>query len=297
MNYAIETTNLTKFYGKARGITDVTFQVKVGEVFGFLGPNGAGKTTTIRLLLNLLKPTSGQVSIMGLDANSDSFQSKQFCGAVFSEPSFYGKLTGRANLNLLQSYHAQGNKYSQSLADRLAIDLDRPVHSYSRGTRQKLAIVQALSHDPKVLILDEPTSGLDPLIQQEFYKILSELRDAGTSIFLSSHILSEVDRLCDRVGIIKEGSLIELKDIADLRRQQIRRIQVVLDREANTNDFQTEGLEILNLSGRSAELLVSGEIKSLINHLNTLPIENIIFPEASLEDTFNKFYQHSDVEV
>ena len=226
-----------------------------------------------------------------------SIPSRQNSSAVFSEPSFYGKLTGRANLNLLQSYHAQGNKYSQSLADRLAIDLDRPVHSYSRGTRQKLAIVQALSHDPKVLILDEPTSGLDPLIQQEFYKILSELKNAGISIFLSSHILSEVDRLCDRVGIIKEGSLIELKDIADLRRQQIRRIQVILDREVNTSDFQTEGLEILNLSGRSAELLVSGEIKSLINHLNTLPIENIVFPEASLEDTFNKFYEHSDVEA
>ena len=296
MNYAIQTTNLTKVYGKARGITDVTFHVQVGEVFGFLGPNGAGKTTTIRLLLNLLKPTSGQVSIMELDANSDSFRTRQFCGAVFSEPSFYGKLTGLENLSLLQSYHSQGKLYSRTLAERLDVDLERPVHSYSRGTRQKLAIVQALSHHPKVLILDEPTSGLDPLIQQEFYKILMELKDAGVSIFLSSHILSEVDRLCDRVGIIKEGSLIELKDVADLRRQQIRRIQVILNREVNASDFQTEGLEILNFSGRSAELLVSGEIKSLINHLNTLPIENVIFPEASLEDTFNKFYEHPESE-
>ena len=219
MTYAIETDNLTKFYGKSRGIIGITLQVQVGEIFGFLGPNGAGKTTTIRLLMNLLKPTSGKVSIMGLDADSDSFKARQFCGVVFSEPSFYGKLTGRENLNLLQGYHSQGNKHSETLADRLEINLDRPVHSYSRGTRQKLAIVQALSHDPKVLILDEPTSGLDPLVQQEFYMILKEQKENGVSVFLSSHILSEVDRLCDRVGIIKDGSLIELKDVAELRRR------------------------------------------------------------------------------
>lgn len=294
MNYAIETKNLTKFYGKFRGIIGVSIQVQEGEVFGFLGPNGAGKTTTIRLLVNLLKPTSGEATIMGLDTYTQSFEARQYCGVVFSEPSFYGKLTGRANLNLLQSYHIHGNEYSQELSERLELDLDRPVHSYSRGTRQKLAIVQALAHKPRVLILDEPTSGLDPLIQHEFYKILAEQKKIGITVFLSSHILSEVDRLCDRVGIIKEGSLIELKDVEDLRRQQVRRLQVVLNREANFSDFDIEGLDITNLSGRTAELLVSGTVKSLIRQLNTLPIENIIFPEASLEDTFAKFYQTSE---
>ena len=250
MDNAIETHGLTKYYGKSRGVVGLALEVPQGVVFGFLGPNGAGKTTTIRLLLNLLQPTSGSATVLGMDVGSQSLEVRRACGVVSSDSAFYESLSGRAHLALMQSHHngaVPPRRYA--LAERLGLDLDRPVKAYSHGTKQKLAIVQALAHNPQLLILDEPTSGLDPLVQQEFFKLLLEERDRGVTVFFSSHVLSEVDRLCDRVGIIREGVLVATLDVDELHRQQVRRMEVTLSRDASPEDFVLEGVTVVACEG------------------------------------------------
>ena len=290
MDNAIETHGLTKFYGVNRGVVDLDLEVREGEVFGFLGPNGAGKTTTIRLLLNLLQPTSGSATVLGMDVASRSLDVRRACGVVSSDSAFYESLSGRSHLALMQSHHNGGSNRGDEVAERLGLDLDRPVKHYSHGNRQKLAIVQALAHSPQVLILDEPTSGLDPLVQQEFFRLLLEERDRGVTVFFSSHVLSEVDRLCDRVGIIRDGDLAATLDVDELHRQQVRRMEVTLSRDASPDDFALEGVTVVACEGRHAELQVAGQVGALIAHLATLPVDDIVFPEASLEDTFTRFY-------
>jgi ABC-2 type transport system ATP-binding protein len=287
---AIETLGLTKLYGQARGIQNLDLQVRQGEVFGFLGPNGASKTTTIRLLLNLLQPTRGSAMIMGMDVAKQSVDVRRVCGVVSGEPAFFDSLSGRAHLAMMQSYHAKGGSRTEELAERLSFDLDRPVRSYSHGNKQKLAIIQALSHQPQLLILDEPTGGLDPLVQREFYKILAEEKARGVTVFFSSHVLSEVERICDRVGIIREGELVALLDVNDLHKQQVRHMEVTLNRDVDVSEFQLEGVEIVHCEGHHIELKVSGGLGALLQHLAALPVEDIVFPEASLEDTFTEFY-------
>jgi ABC-2 type transport system ATP-binding protein len=290
MDNAIETQGLTKLYGQARGIQDLDLQVRQGEVFGFLGPNGSGKTTTIRLLLNLLQPTRGSATIMGMDVVTRSVDVRRVCGVVSGEPAFFESLSGRAHLAMTQSYHDKGGSRTDELATRLGLDLDRPVRSYSHGNKQKLAILQALAHEPQLLILDEPTGALDPLVQREFYKILAEEKVRGVTVFFSSHILTEVERICDRVGIIREGGLVALLDVNDLHKQQVRSMAVTLNRDVDPTEFQLDGVEVAHYEGRYIELKVSGDVGALIQHLATLPVENIVFPEASLEDTFTEFY-------
>ena len=290
MGNAVETHGLTKYYGKNRGVVDLDLEVREGEVFGFLGPNGAGKTTTIRLLLNLLQPTSGSATVLGMDVAAQSIDVRRACGVVFSDSSFYESLSGRAHLALMQSHHNGAEHRGEEAAERLGLDLDRPVKQYSHGNKQKLAIVQALAHSPRLLVLDEPTSGLDPLVQQEFFKLLEEERDRGVTIFFSSHVLSEVDRLCDRVGIIREGVLAATLDVDELHRQQVRRMEVTLSRDASPEDFALDGVTVVACEGRRAELQVAGQVGVLIGHLATLPVDDIVFPEASLEDTFTRFY-------
>ena len=290
MDNAIETHGLTKYYGVNRGVVGLDLQVRQGEVFGFLGPNGAGKTTTIRLLLNLLQPTGGGATVLGMDVAAQSLAVRRACGVVSSDPAFYESLSGRAHLALMQSHHNGGEHRGDEIAERLSLDLDRPVKHYSHGNRQKLAIVQALAHSPRLLILDEPTTGLDPLVQQEFFKLLLEERDRGVTVFFSSHVLSEVDRLCDRVGIIRDGVLAATLDVDELHRRQVRRMEVTLSRDASPDDFAFEGVTVIACEGRRAELEVSGRVGALIGHLAKLPLEDLVFPEASLEDTFTRFY-------
>ena len=287
---AIATHGLTKFYGQSRGIEDIDLEVRRGEIFGFLGPNGAGKTTTIRLLLDLLRPTRGHAEVFGMDTRRYSLGVRRRVGYISGDISLFEAMKGRELVTLLDRFHGGGARVDE-LASRLGLDLDRPISSYSRGMKQKLAIIQALSHDPDLLILDEPTMGLDPLVQQQFYDIMDEFRSAGKTVFLSSHILHEVERVCDRIGIVKEGRLVDVEEVMDLKRKKVRRLEVVLDRDVRAEDVALDGVEVISLDGPRAELAVRGHAKGLLAHLARLPIEDFVFPEATLEETFMTFYR------
>jgi ABC-2 type transport system ATP-binding protein len=225
-----------------------------------------------------------------MDVVADSLAVRRACGVVSGEPAFYESFTGRKHLALVQSYHTNSGDRVADLVERLGLDLDRPIRAYSRGMKQKLAIIQALAHRPQVLILDEPTLGLDPLVQQEFYRILAEEKARGVTVFLSSHILSEVERVCDRVGIVRQGFLAAVLDVGELHRHRVRPMEVTLERDASPEDFRLEGVEVVRCEGRHVELRVSGNVAAVVRHLATLPLTDVVFPEASLEDTFTAFY-------
>ena len=286
----IRTSGLTKFYGRVRGIEDLDLEVRKGEIFGFLGPNGAGKTTAIRLLLGLLHPTRGRAEVLGQEAGS--IEARQRIGYVPGEVAFYEGMTGEELLGLLGRFHRGDHRERQEyLARCLDLDLKRPIRGYSRGMKQKLAVIQALRHDPDLLILDEPTLGLDPLVQREFYTLLMEEKGRGKTVFLSSHILPEVERVADRVGIVREGHLAAVEDVGALKLKKVRRLQLWLREEVPAQALELEGVEVLSRQGKHLELAVHGHIERLLPWLSRLPVEEMVFAEASLEDTFMKFYK------
>ncbi|MFQ5860332.1 MAG: ABC transporter ATP-binding protein [Dehalococcoidia bacterium] len=292
---AIATYGLIKYYGPIRGIEDLDLQVDQGEIFGFLGPNGAGKTTTIRLLLDLIRPTRGRAQILGFDVHSQSLQVRRSVGVIPSDPVFFDSLRGREHLALLESFHGpMDTERVARLAQRFDLDLDRPIRAYSRGMRQKLAIIQALAHDPALLLLDEPTMGLDPLMQQEFYRALQEEQAQGKTVFLSSHMLPEVERVCDRVAIVRDGHLVAVEHVAELKRRRVRKMEVLLQRDAHPEDFAVDGVQVLRCEGPRAELAVTGHVAAVIQRLSSLPLEDLVFPEPTLEDVFFQFYSGSE---
>jgi len=210
----IETQGLTKYYGKTRGIEDLNLSVKEGEIFGFLGPNGAGKTTTLRLLLDLIHPSSGQAKIFGLDSHKDNLEIKQRIGYIPGELNLYRNMRGRDLLNYLaRFYNGLDSVFIIGLTKRFKLDLERKIKTYSKGMKQMLGVIQAFMNDPDLLILDEPTSGLDPFMQQEIYNLFRETKEKGKTIFLSSHNLYEIQKICDRVGIVREGHLVAIENI------------------------------------------------------------------------------------
>ena len=288
----IKTYGLTKYYGKICGIKSLDLEVDKGEIFGFLGPNGAGKTTTIRLLLDLIRPTRGQAEVFGLDTHRNSLEIRRCLGYVPGDVVLYDGMTGGEFLALMGSFH-QGHdgRRLKELQERLELDLSRQTRAYSKGMKQKLAIIQAFMNDPKLLILDEPTLGLDPLMQRQFYDLLLEEKSRGKTIFLSSHILPEVERVCDRVGIVRGGHLVDIELVADLKRKKIRRMHLIFSREMAQDELKLKGVDIISIKGKQVELKVHGEIPSLLKQLCQLPIEDMSFPEASLEDTFMEFYE------
>ncbi len=289
MNAAIRTFGLTKLYGPVTGIEDLDLEVHEGEVFGFLGPNGAGKTTTIRLLLGLLRPTRGRADIFGLDSKRDSLEVRRRVGYISGEVSLFESMRGQELLDLLGSFSG-GSSREKELAERLQLDLSRPIRAYSRGMKQKLAIIQALSHSPDLLILDEPTTGLDPLVQQEFYNMMKETKQEGKTVFLSSHFLHEVERVCDRIGIVRDGRLVDIEEVSVLKRKKVRRLELQLTRDVTPQDLALDGAEVIRIDGTRAELAVHGNLRNLLIHLAALPVEDFVFPEASLEETFMRFY-------
>jgi len=283
----IEIKNLTKYYGKIKGIEDVSFSVKKGEIFGFLGPNGAGKTTTIRTLLGFLKPTSGNAYIFGLDIDEDGIEIKQDVGYIPGDLTLYGHLTGRQFLNYFISLRDSDMYLLDELLSIFEVPLDRKIKGYSKGMKQKLGIIQAFMHDPELVIMDEPTAGLDPLLQQEFYKFLKKEKNKGRTMFFSSHILSEVDKVCDRVAIIRNGSLVALEDVDTLKNKKGKIIRVKI--KENSSKFK--GPKQIKVKDGWIQFVASDDIDCWIKKLARYTILDIEINEFSLEDIFIRYYE------
>jgi ABC-2 type transport system ATP-binding protein len=285
--------NLTKSYGRARGVVDLDLTVRSGEVFGFLGPNGAGKTTTIRTMLDLIRPTSGRVLIFGLDARTDGVAVRRGVGYLPGDLRLYEHLTPRE----LLSYFAALRKLStlaeaERLATRLELELDRPVAALSRGNRQKVGLVQAFMHRPQLLVLDEPTSGLDPLVQQTFYELAREAVAEGRTIFLSSHVISEVQHVADRVGLVREGRLVLVDSVENLRAHAFTRIEVTFDAPPPATAFDdVPGIRALERRGNVVLFALQGEIDPLLKALARYRVVALDSHEADLEDVFLSLYR------
>jgi ABC-2 type transport system ATP-binding protein len=284
---AIETKNLTKFYGKNKGIENLTFSVKKGEIFGFLGPNGSGKTTTIRTLLGLLKPTSGEAYIFGRSIRDDIVEIKKNIGYIPGDLNLYGHLTGKQFLDYFISLRDTNTTLLDELLHLFEIPSDRIIKEYSKGMKQKLGIIQAFMDDPEIVIMDEPTSGLDPLLQQSFYEFLKKEKTKGRTIFFSSHVLSEIDKICDRVAIIRDGSLVALEDIETLKRKRGKIIKAKI--KENSETFP--GPEDMKIKDDWIQFVVSDNIDQWIKKLAKFTILDLEISEFNLEDIFIHYYE------
>ncbi len=290
MSDVIEVVDLTKSYGPRRGVVELNFSVHEGEAFGFLGPNGAGKTTTIRTLLGLLRPTSGRATVFGLDAWRDAPELHRRLSYVGSDPGFLGELTGGDQLDVLAALRGLERGAWRRLAERLELDPTIPVRKLSRGNRQKIAVVAAfMGHEP-LLVLDEPTTGLDPLMQREFLALLAEIRAGGRTVFLSSHNLPEVERSCDRVGIIREGRLIEISTVQALLAEHWRSVNLVLGAPAPAGTFDLENVEVVTASSRDVHLMVRGDVNPLLRRLGSLSVVDVSITTPDVEDVFLRYY-------
>ena len=289
----IETERLTKSYGSARGVEDVTFSVGGGEVFGFLGPNGAGKTTTIRTLLDLLHPTSGSARIFGLDSQRESVAIRSRLGNLPGDFGYGKGASGREALALLARLRGiEGIGRAEALAKRFRADLDRPLGQLSRGNRQKVGLILATFHEPELLILDEPTSGLDPLMQEEFLALVGEERERGCAVFISSHELDEVERVCDRVGIVRGGRLIAVERIADLLGKAKRRVRLELSEPADLAELKAlSGVSELTVEGRRASFLIGGDLDQAIKAIAGHSVADIEIAHPTLEEVFLTYYE------
>ncbi|GCF11452.1 ABC transporter ATP-binding protein [Dictyobacter arantiisoli] len=295
MERLIEVTNLTKTYGKQRGILNVSFDITEGEVFGFLGPNGAGKTTTIRTLMGFLKPDSGQAQIGGFDCWKQSTAVKRLVGYLPGEFSFDPALTGAQILTYLGNLRGGVDQaYVRQLCERLDLDLTKRFRAYSRGNKQKIGLVQAFMHKPRLLILDEPTGGLDPLNQQEFYHMIAEVHADGRTVFLSSHILPEVEHTCSRIGIIREGQLIQMDMVSKLK--DIKQNDVLIRFASPASPAWFKDIPgVLTVEpepdGTELHLTVQGELQSIIQVAAEHQAIHFATQEPNLEEIFLRFYQ------
>ena len=290
---AIAADRLTKLYGTDRGVTELTFVVDEGEVFGYLGPNGAGKTTTIRLLLDLVRPTSGSVRVLGLDPRRDSVALRSRLGVVPGDLRLYERLTGREIVRYFSALRgAVPGLEVDALAERLDADLDRPVRSLSKGSRQKIGLIQALVHRPELLILDEPTSGLDPLVQEQVLDLLREAVAEGRTVFLSSHALSEVQRVADRVAIIRDGRLELVEDVESLRAHALGRVVVSFAQLPPAGAFDgIPGVRETGRHGTVVTLALDGPADPLVKALARYEVVGLDSHEADLEDVFLALYR------
>jgi ABC-2 type transport system ATP-binding protein len=291
----IEVDRLTKTYGGKRGIKDVSFQVEEGEVFGFLGPNGAGKTTTIRILMALLRADSGTARIAGLDCWNQTVEIKRLVGYVPGEPSLDPNLTGGQILEFFAHLHdGVDQSYLKELIKRFDLDTSRKFRQYSTGNKRKVVLIQAFMHRPRVLILDEPTSGLDPLNQHEFDRMVKEVRDEGRTVFLSSHILSEVEKTCTRVAIIRAGSIVRIGGVAEVTAIKRYVMTITFGDAVPVDVFKTlEGVvEVEALDqGHTVRLTMQGPADSVIKAAARYPVVSLTSHEPSLEDIFLRYYE------
>lgn len=282
----IETKNLSKFYGNVKGVESLSFSVESGEIFGFLGPNGAGKTTTIRTLLGFLKPTDGKGFIFGKDITKNSVEILKNVGYIPGELSLYEHLTGQQFLDYFSNIRNTDLPLLDELLEIFELPLERKIKGYSRGMKQKLGIIQAFMDDPKLVIMDEPTSGLDPILQQKFYKFLKDEKRKGRTMFFSSHILSEVDKICDRVGIIRQGRIVALESIDKLKQKSGKKIRLKI-KEDNKNFLGPEDTKIVD---GWIEFKTDDDIDYWIKKISRFTVLDMKIQEFSLEDIFIHYY-------
>ncbi|MDP1809715.1 MAG: ABC transporter ATP-binding protein [Actinomycetota bacterium] len=294
----IETKNLTKYYGKSLGIIDVNLSVAEGEIFGFIGPNGAGKSTTIRTLLGLIYPTGGSATIFGKDIIKFGPEIKEEVGYLPSEVFYYDDMKVIDLLKYSGSFYKRDrsviDKRIKELAGIMDLDLTKKIDDLSYGNKKKVGIVQGLLHQPKLIILDEPTGGLDPLMQQKFFDLLKEENEKGVTILFSSHILSEVQKLCDRVAIIKEGRIIKVQRISDLIEKNYKRFKLQTAAKAEPENISIDGVSDLKIEGTTVSFLYKGPINEITKKLASLDLTDLWAEEPDLEEIFLHYYQKED---
>jgi ABC-2 type transport system ATP-binding protein len=297
MDNVITATELTKFYGKTRGVERLTMSVPQGSVYGFLGPNGAGKTTTIRCLLGMLKPTSGSAEVLGQRVGLDGTELRRRLGYVAGEVRLYDKETGKWHLDYVAGFRGGRGRLTDELLGRFDFDPSKKVRELSKGNKQKLALILGMAHDPELLILDEPTSGLDPLNQEAVYSVIDERVADGRTVFLSSHVLSEVERVCDRIGIIREGHLVAEESVDALLGKRLRELEVTFAEPTDESVLASiPGVDHLR---RVGEHTVSARVKgdavdAVVKRIAERTVADVHMHRASLEDVFLEFYRGND---
>jgi ABC-2 type transport system ATP-binding protein len=287
----IEVNHLSKYYGKARGIEDVSFNVEEGEIFGFIGPNGAGKSTTIRLFLGLIHPTRGDAKIFGKDCIQFGPEIRQEIGYLPSEVFYYDRMKVVDLLKYSASFYKKDcSERLRELADIMELDMKRRIDDLSYGNRKKVGIVQGLLHQPTLILLDEPTSGLDPLMQQKFFNLIRQENKRGATIFFSSHILGEVQRLCNRVAIIKDGSIINIQDIKSLQHENYKKVKVTAN-NPELKRFEIAGATNLSLENGVTSFFFRGDINSVIKMISEQEVSDVTIEEPTLEEIFIHYYE------
>lgn len=287
----IEVSNLTKYYGKSRGIVDVSFSEEEGEIFGFIGPNGAGKSTTIRLLLSLIHPTSGGATVFGKDVVAHGPEIRRDIGYLPSEVYYY---EGMKVIDLLKYsasfYDCDCTKRLHELSAIMELDLNRRISDLSYGNKKKVGIVQGLLHSPKLLFLDEPTAGLDPLMQRKFFNLIREENARGVTVFFSSHILGEVQRLCNRVGIIREGRIVEISNIRTLQQNNYKKVRLAAD-GLNPAAFEMPGVTNIQSDDSTVNFFFKGDINTVLQKISGLQVTDVTIEEPTLEEIFMHYYE------
>ena len=295
---ALQTSRLTKDYGQGRGLFDLDLEIPAGHVFGYLGPNGAGKTTTIRCVMGMIRPTSGSAHVFGLDCIRDPVEVKRRTGYLPGEMPQFGSMRGREVVAYFGGMRGGVDKHRvRALADRFDLDLGHRYREYSSGNKQKLGILLAFMHRPDLLVLDEPTGGLDPLNQHEFYSLVREVRDDGATVFLSSHILSEVEAICDRVAILRAGRLVRVAGLDDLRRIRVHRVTIEFAPGTQVPDQRVRaasGVADVDVDGEALSCTVHGSFEPLMQALAGAHVVNLVSEEPRLEEVFLDYFRGPD---
>jgi ABC-2 type transport system ATP-binding protein len=290
VNTVVKIENLKKHFGLVKAVENVSFDVSKGETFGFLGPNGAGKTTTIRCLMDFIRPNSGSVRVFGLDSHHDSVQIKQKIGYLPGNVKLYSNWSGWEHIRFIESVRGQ-SKIVKELINKLDLDANAKFGSLSSGNKQKLGLILALMNEPELLVMDEPTVGLDPLLQNTIYKIINELKAKGTTVFVSSHNLPEVEKICDRAGIIKQGQMVAVENINDLGQKRLHKIEVRFIGNYSKHDFQADDIEDIQELRDGLIFTVGTSIDKVMKDITKYKIKDIEVTHANLEDVFMKFYK------
>ncbi len=287
----IEVDHLTKYYGKSRGIVDVSFKEEEGEIFGFIGPNGAGKSTTIRLLLSLIHPTSGSAKVFGKDVTTHGPEIRRDIGYLPSEVFYYEGMKVIDLLKYSASFYGRDcTQRMKELSDIMELELNRRISDLSYGNKKKVGIVQGLLHSPKLLFLDEPTSGLDPLMQRKFFNLIREENKRGVTVFFSSHILGEVQRLCTRVGIIREGKIVEVSDIRSLQQNNYKKVHVTAE-GLKADAFDFTGVSNVQADNGTTHFFFKGDINTVLKKLSGVKVNDVTIEEPTLEEIFMHYYE------